>query len=124
MSSPLVAFFVEICFQFFSLNKIAKEKNHPNHANIRKGFHKVLISFLHDFPRSMYERLLREILRCTAKEHEGMKPLRDRGSVSGDSQGCTYRSQRGPPENGKSRKISPIARGYLWASYHQESLEN
>ncbi len=30
----------------------------------------------------------------------------------------------GPPENGKSRVISPISRGYLWVSYPQESLEN
>lgn len=27
---------------------------------------------IRQFPRSMYERLLREILRCTAKEHEGV----------------------------------------------------
>ena len=28
------------------------------------------------------------------------------------------------PRHGKSRNISPIARGYLWASYPQEFQEN
>ena len=32
------------------------------------------------------------------------------------------RSQRGPPENGKSLWLSPTARGYSWVSYPQESL--
>ena len=33
-------------------------------------------------------------------------------------------NQRGPPENGKSRTISPTNSGYLWVNYPQESLEN
>ena len=33
------------------------------------------------------------------------------------------RSQRGPLENAKSRKISPITRGYLWVSYPHRTPE-